>query len=111
MTSKIEEARKAYSANDVALSIQAHDTLVHKEMHKTEGGYLKSAIYGGFDGIITIFAIVAGAHGSDLGAAVVIILGISGAFGDGLSMGLGDYLSTKSELEFNATERRREEWE
>jgi len=110
-TNKIEIAREAYRAGDVEMSIKAHALETHKEKHKTGGDFIKSLIYGGFDGVITIFAIIAGAQGSNLGAAVVIILGVSGVVGDAISMAVADYLSTKSEKDYNSGERKREQWE
>jgi hypothetical protein len=81
------------------------------EQHKTEGGLLKPMIFGGLDGILTSFAIVAGAAGGNLSSGVVLILGFSNIFADALSMGVGEFLSSKAESEWILSERRREEWE
>jgi VIT1/CCC1 family predicted Fe2+/Mn2+ transporter len=59
--------------------------------------YLKSAVYGANDGMITTFAVVAGAAGAGLPSTVVIILGASNIVADGLSMALGDFLGERSE--------------
>jgi vacuolar iron transporter family protein len=64
--------------------------------------YLREFVYGGIDGAITTFAVVAGATGAGFSAAVVIVLGIANLVADGLSMGVGSYLSSKSELEVDA---------
>jgi DNA damage-binding protein 1 len=68
-------------------------------------------IFGGLDGILTSFAIVAGAAGGNLSSSVVLILGFSNIFADALSMGVGEFLSSKAENEWIMSERRREEWE
>ena len=65
--------------------------------HASIGNYLKSTVYGGLDGIITTFAIVAGVAGASLEASIVLILGFANLIADGISMAAGDYLSTKSE--------------
>ncbi len=52
-------------------------------------------MFGGVDGIITTFSVVAGTTGAGLSSGVVIILGIANLFADGISMGVGDYLSSK----------------
>lgn len=62
--------------------------------------YVKSMVYGGLDGIITTFAVVAGVTGGSLDFQIVIVLGFSNLLADGLSMAVGDYLSSKSENEF-----------
>jgi VIT1/CCC1 family predicted Fe2+/Mn2+ transporter len=72
---------------------------------------LKPVIFGGLDGILTSFAIVAGAAGGGLSPQVVLILGISNIFADALSMGVGEFLSSKAENEWILSERQREEWE
>jgi VIT1/CCC1 family predicted Fe2+/Mn2+ transporter len=64
------------------------------------GIYLKDFVYGGLDGIITTFAVVAGVAGAQLPASIILILGVANLLADGFSMGTGDYLSTKSEREF-----------
>ncbi|MDQ5981255.1 MAG: vacuolar iron transporter family protein [Patescibacteria group bacterium] len=49
------------------------------------------------DGIITTFAVVAGAQGADLPSGVVIILGVANLVADAISMASGSYLSQESE--------------
>ena len=91
-----------------------HDTRVSMnsdEHHKSEGGLLKPMIFGGLDGILTSFAIVAGAAGGNLSSGVVLILGFSNILADALAMGVGEFLSSKAENEWILSERRREEWE
>lgn len=81
-----------------------------EEMHQTEGGLLKPVIFGGLDGTLTAFAIVAGAAGGNLSTGVVLILGFSNILADALSMGVGEFLSSKAENEWILSERRREDW-
>jgi len=88
-----------------------HDTRVNEETHQTGGGLLKPIIFGGLDGILTAFAIVAGAAGGALSPTVVLILGFSNIFADALSMGVGEFLSSKAENEWILSEREREMWE
>lgn len=64
---------------------------------KFNSKYLKSAVLGANDGIVTTFAVVAGVAGAGLSADIIIILGIANMFADGLSMGLGDFLGERSE--------------
>src|SRR5690606_26769430 len=49
-----------------------------------------------------------GVAGAGLPPSVVIILGFANLFADGISMGVSDYLSTKSEIEYVDKEKRRE---
>ncbi len=59
--------------------------------------YLRDWVYGGIDGAITTFAIVAGAAGAGFSDRVALILGIANVVADGFSMAVGNYTSTKAE--------------
>lgn len=61
--------------------------------------YLKEFVYGGIDGSVTTFAVVAGATGGKLDTGVIIVLGFANLIADGFSMSVGNYLSEKSELD------------
>ena len=61
--------------------------------------YSKSIVYGGLDGIITTFAVVAGTVGGNLPTLTVVILGFSNLLADGFSIAIGDYLSSHDEDE------------
>lgn len=107
----LRKAREAYQRGDVRASIAAHTGQPDERHQQEHGQYLKSAVYGGLDGIVTTFAVVAGVAGASLGPAVVLILGAANLVADGLSMAIGDYLSTKAQQEYHRAERRRERWE
>jgi len=112
LTRNLEKARNAFRHNDLAASRKAHDGGGAPEEHQTgHGQYLKSFVYGGLDGIVTTFAVVAGVAGANLSASVVLILGVANLIADGISMAFGDYLSSKAENEYMAAERVREIWE
>ncbi|SMH56708.1 VIT1/CCC1 transporter family protein [Maritimibacter sp. HL-12] len=70
--------------------------------HGTLRTYLKQIVYGGNDGIITTFAIVAGfagaqAHGAAaIGALAVLVFGMANLTADAVSMGMGEFLSGRS---------------
>jgi VIT1/CCC1 family predicted Fe2+/Mn2+ transporter len=63
------------------------------------GNHLRDWIYGGIDGTITTFAIVAGVVGADLPGTVVLVLGLANLIADGFAMGAGNYSATKAELD------------
>jgi VIT1/CCC1 family predicted Fe2+/Mn2+ transporter len=73
--------------------------------------YLPEVVYGSMDGIVTTFAVVAGSAGADLSISIILILGLSNLFADGLSMSIGSYLSKKSEQDNYNKHLRIEEWE
>ena len=59
--------------------------------------YLGEFVYGGIDGCVTTFAVVAGAVGAGLDTAIIIILGFANLLADGFAMSIGAYLSARSE--------------
>ena len=67
--------------------------------------FLKQIVYGGNDGIVTTFAIVAGFAGAgaggtaQIGGIAVLLFGLANLFADAVSMGLGEFLSERSERE------------
>ena len=75
--------------------------------------YLKQIVYGGNDGIVTTFAIVAGFAGAGaegaahVGGIAVLLFGIANLLADATAMGLGEFLSARSQQDvFNATRAR-----
>lgn len=63
------------------------------------GSHLKDVIYGGIDGAVTTFAIVAGVEGAGLSPTIIIVLGIANILADGFSMAAGNYSGTKADLD------------
>lgn len=110
LTRNLDKAREAFLSGDPETSRKAHDSASERHL-STQGQYVKSVIYGGLDGIITTFAVVAGVEGAALSPGVVLILGSANLLADGLSMAIGDFLSTRSEQEYARAERQREAWE
>lgn len=75
----------------------------------TPQSYLKDMVYGGIDGTITTFAVVAGVVGADLAAGIVVILGLANLIADGFSMAVSNFLGTHAEQQFLHKIRREEE--
>lgn len=73
--------------------------------------YLGEIVYGGIDGSVTTFAVVAGAAGAHMDSAVVIILGFANLIADGFAMSVGSYLSTKSVKQNYEKHKQIEYWE
>lgn len=82
----------------------------------TFSDYFKEVIYGGTDGIVTTFAVVAGFSGATLSSnettqlsfMIVLLFGLANLFADAASMGLGNFLSVRSEKDLYLVTRREE---
>ncbi|SLN72445.1 VIT1/CCC1 transporter family protein [Ruegeria meonggei] len=62
-------------------------------------GVLRDVVYGGVDGSVTTFAIVAGVAGAGLSPFIIVALGLANVLADGFSMAAGNYSGTKAELD------------
>ncbi|MBY5970759.1 VIT1/CCC1 transporter family protein [Ferrimonas balearica] len=76
--------------------------------------FLRQIVYGGNDGIVTTFAIVAGFAGAQaegvaqIGGLAVLIFGLANLFADGVSMGLGEFLSGRAQHDLYRARREME---
>ncbi len=84
-----------------------------REVHGVGGAgdFLRQIVFGGNDGIITTFAVVAGFAGAEatgtaeIGALAVLIFGLANLFADATSMGLGEVLAARSQAKLYAHQR------
>jgi vacuolar iron transporter family protein len=73
--------------------------------------YISEFVYGGIDGAITTFAVVAGAAGADAGLEWVMIFGFANLIADGFSMSVGNFFSVKAERDNYEKHKQIEYWE
>lgn len=87
------------SKSDEKLLLQADHSseAISKRLGEASPRYLRDFIYGAIDGIVTTFAVIAGAAGAGLGDRVVIILGVANLLADGFSMSVSNYLGIRAE--------------
>lgn len=96
------------------MDLDKRQTTSFKELVAT---YFKEVIYGGIDGIVTTFAVVAGFAGAALSGDdtlqlsffVVLLFGLANLFADAASMGLGNFLSVRSEKDLYKVVRKSEQ--
>lgn len=60
--------------------------------------YLSEFMYGGIDGIVTTFSMIAGALGGNIDHKTILVLGISSILADAYGMGVSRYLSSEIEI-------------
>ena len=89
---------------------EAHLHQVNRYFQKFQE-YIREFVYGGIDGAVTTFAVVAGGFGADLDAGIIIILGFANLLADGFSMSVGAFLSAKSDKENYKKHEAIEYWE
>lgn len=65
-------------------------------MNETLKKYLPSIVYGGSDGAVSYFTLMAGAYGAGVPITMLIAIGVSNVIADAFSMATADYLSEDS---------------
>ncbi len=95
------------------MSIDDHDhspESIHARLNAAPRfNHLKEWVYGGIDGVVTTFAIVAGVTGAGLSPVIILILGLANLVGDGFSMAAGAYSSARVDEDNYKRLRRREQ--
>ena len=72
----------------------------HEHTHAdVSGGWLRAAVFGAMDGLVTNTALVAGVAGGGVGAHAVVLSGVAGLAAGAISMALGEYTSVSTQNE------------
>ncbi|HEV7452897.1 MAG TPA: VIT1/CCC1 transporter family protein [Pseudonocardiaceae bacterium] len=67
---------------------------IHQDV---SGGWLRPAVFGAMDGLVTNIALVAGVGGSGAGAHLIVLTGMAGLVAGAFSMALGEYASVETQ--------------
>src|SRR6266513_792767 len=88
----------------------AHDRKqeAHGHHHRdVSGGWLRPAVFGAMDGLVTYVSLIAGVGGASVGSHFVILTGLAGLAAGACSMAAGEFVSVSSQNELAATFRAR----
>jgi vacuolar iron transporter family protein len=83
----------------------------HKEDHLTSSDFLRDVVIGMSDGLTVPFALAAGLSGAVDKSSIIVIAGIAEIAAGSIAMGLGGYLSGKTEQDHYVNEEKREHYE
>ncbi|GFE54527.1 integral membrane protein protein [Babesia ovis] len=96
----------------VQLPTIAEGNPTHAEDHLDgSSAAIKVIVFGGLDGILTMFAVVSGCAGAAISPVQTICVTIGTLLASAFSMGHGEFISCKAERDFMEAERIREEKE
>jgi VIT1/CCC1 family predicted Fe2+/Mn2+ transporter len=97
-------------ASDAALGVGPHDDEPHTGGFTNRLNWLRAAVLGANDGVVSIAGLVMGVAGATSDGSVIALAGLAGLTAGALSMGAGEYVSVStqsdSERELLAKERR-----
>lgn len=76
----------------------------HRGHRDVTGGWLRPAVFGAMDGLVSNFALISGVVGGGAAAATVVITGLAGLAAGACSMAAGEYTSVASQTELMRAE-------
>lgn len=68
------------------------------------GGWLRAAVFGAMDGLVTNIALIAGVGGGGIAPRTIVLTGTAGLVAGAISMGLGEFTSVRAQNEQIAAE-------
>jgi vacuolar iron transporter family protein len=68
------------------------------------GGWLRPAVFGAMDGLVTNISLIAGVGGGGVAPHNIVLTGVAGLVAGAISMGLGEYTSVRTQNEQVAAE-------
>lgn len=81
----------------------------HTERHKTHRiGWLRAAVLGANDGIVSTASLVLGVAAADAGTKNILIAGVAGLVAGAMSMAAGEYVSVSSQADTERADMERE---
>ena len=83
------------SGTEALPEAEAHDHS-HADV---SGGWLRAAVFGAMDGLVSNTALVAGVAGGGVAPRAVVLSGVAGLIAGAISMALGEYTSVKTQNE------------
>ena len=83
------------SETDALTEAEAHDHS-HADI---SGGWLRAAVFGAMDGLVTNTALVAGVGGGGASDHTIVLSGVASLVAGAISMSLGEYTSVKTQNE------------
>lgn len=75
------------------------DATVGHEHADVTGGWLRPAVFGAMDGLVSNFALIAGVAGGGVSPRIVVLTGLAGLAAGAFSMAAGEYTSVASQAE------------
>jgi len=84
----------------------------HGHHHRdVSGGWLRPAVFGAMDGLVTNTSLIAGVGGGGGAAHIIVLTGLAGLAAGALSMAAGEFVSVSSQNELVAAEVHKERLE
>lgn len=77
---------------------------IHHQHRDVAGGWLRPAVFGAMDGLVSNLALIAGVAGGRAEQKIVVLAGLAGLAAGAFSMAAGEYISVASQSELAEAE-------
>ncbi|MGW7403690.1 VIT1/CCC1 transporter family protein [Streptomyces sp. NPDC054833] len=81
---------------EASLHVAHRDNHTHRDVN---GGWLRPAVFGAMDGLVSNLALLTGVAGGSVGHQTIVITGLAGLAAGAFSMAAGEYTSVASQRE------------
>ena len=102
---QLQRAAQAAGVAHLTAEEQGH---THRDV---SGGWLRPAVFGAMDGLVTNVSLIAGVGGASLAPKTIVLTGLAGLAAGAFSMAAGEFVSVSSQNELVAAEVAKERYE
>lgn len=113
MSTRIDQARRAFRLQDLASVRQSHtpEAIAHSLVEEHGSSSLSDVILGGQDGLVNVLGVILGVAAASGDPRIIQAAGLAAAFAESVSMAAVAYTSTLADSEHYQSELKREAWE
>jgi vacuolar iron transporter family protein len=87
------------SSEETRTAAERENDRIQHEHSDVTGGWLRPAVFGASDGLVSNFALIAGVTGGNADSKAVLLAGLAGLAAGAFSMAAGEYISVRSQAE------------
>jgi vacuolar iron transporter family protein len=92
-------------------SEHARKSEAHGHHRDVSGGWLRPAVFGAMDGLVTNVSLISGVSGAGVSSKAIVLTGLAGLAAGAFSMATGEFVSVSSQNELVAAEVTKEQHE
>jgi vacuolar iron transporter family protein len=105
-----ERATRTAAPATSTAGAEKHESIGHQH-RDVSGGWLRPAVFGAMDGLVTNISLIAGVGGGGVSRQTILLTGLAGLAAGAFSMATGEYVSVSSQNELVGSEVAKERYE
>jgi vacuolar iron transporter family protein len=104
VTTELPATAQTAETAQTAPTAQRERSEIHHTHRDVTGGWLRPAVFGAMDGLVSNVALITGVAGAESGRPAVLVAGFAGLVAGAFSMATGEYVSVTSQTELARAE-------